>query len=461
VRPDNLAYVIYTSGSTGQPKGVAVTHGGLANYLSWSTERYDMSAGGGAPLHSSLAFDLTVTSAVLPLVTGSAVAVSTAGGAEGLAELVRSSPEFGLAKVVPAHLPLLGEMLAEKESASAARTWVVGGEALQGEVVREWLARAPQAVVVNEYGPTETVVGCSVFEARAGQEFADSVPIGRPVANTRLYVLDESLRPVPQGVAGELYIAGAQVARGYVRRPGLTAERFVASPFGEPGERLYRSGDLARWSADGQLEYLGRSDEQVKIRGFRIEPGEVASVLQAHPSVAQAAVVAREDAPGDTRLVAYAVPADPEHDEPELRSQLRTFVGGRLPEYLVPSAVVLLDALPLTVNGKLDRKALPAPEAEAGSSGRPPANDREEQLCAAFADVLGLESVGVDDDFFTLGGHSLLAVRLANRIRTVLGVDMEIAVLFDAPTVAELAQRLGDRKPAKRALRPMRNQEES
>ncbi|MFC9133487.1 amino acid adenylation domain-containing protein, partial [Streptomyces sp. NPDC057099] len=328
--------MIYTSGSTGRPKGVAVTHGGLANYVGWAAGVYGMAGGGGAPLHSSLAFDLTVTSVVLPLVSGSAVVVSRAGGAEGLASLVGERGGFGLAKVVPAHLPLLGELLADERVAGAARTWVVGGEALPGAVVRGWLERAPGSVVVNEYGPTEAVVGCCVFEVRAGQWLGESVPIGRPVANTRVFVLDGGLRPVVPGVVGELYIAGAQVARGYVRRAGLTAERFVASPFGA-GERMYRSGDLARWNADGQLEYWGRADEQVKVRGFRIEPGEVESVLVGHPGVSRAAVVAREDVPGDVRLVAYVVAGEVGGD---LSVVVREFAASRLPEHMVPSAVV-------------------------------------------------------------------------------------------------------------------------
>ncbi|WP_399933384.1 non-ribosomal peptide synthase/polyketide synthase [Streptomyces kanamyceticus] len=456
VEPQSLAYVIYTSGSTGRPKGVAVTHGGLANYVMWAADTYRMSGGGGAPLHSSLAFDLTVTSVLVPLVSGSAVVVSEAGGAEGLADLIREPGGFGLVKAVPAHLPLLTEMLSAEQAATSARTWVVGGEALPGGVVRDWLSRAPGSVVVNEYGPTETVVGCCVFEVSAGQVVGESVPIGRPIANTRLYVLDEFLQPVAPGVSGELYVAGVQLARGYVRRPGLTAERFAANPF-EPGGRMYRTGDVARWTADGILEYLGRADEQVKVRGYRIEPGEVQAVVAAHPQVAQVAVVAREDVPGDTRLVAYVVPTDLDDAEPELPSQLLQFTATRLPEHMVPSAVVVLDALPLTANGKLDRKALPAPDASmAAGSGRGPATREEEVLCEAFAQVLRLEKVGVDDDFFALGGHSLLATELVIRIRAALGIDVEIRALFNAPTVAGLAQQLGTEKSTRPALRRMR-----
>ncbi|MFD5799509.1 amino acid adenylation domain-containing protein, partial [Streptomyces diastatochromogenes] len=453
VSADGLAYVIYTSGSTGRPKGVAVTHGGLANYAQWAAGSYGTE--GGAPLHSSLAFDLTVTSVVVPLVSGAPVVVSREGGAEGLAQLLGDGDGFGLVKAVPAHLPLLSEMLTDGQIKGAAATWVVGGEALPGSVVRGLLEKAPGSVVVNEYGPTETVVGCAVFEIRAGQEVGEPVPIGRPIANTRLYVLDDFLRPVAPGVAGELYIAGAQLARGYVKRPGLTAERFVANPF-DPGLRMYRTGDVARWRADGQLEFLGRADEQVKVRGFRIEPGEVQAVVAAHPQVAQAAVVAREDMPGDVRLVAYVVTDDEEADG--LPGQVRAFVAQRLPEYMVPSAVVLLDALPLTGNGKLDRKALPAPDHAAGAgTGRAPANRQEELLCQAFAAVLGLEKVGVDDDFFELGGHSLLAVELVARIRAVLEAEVSIRTLFDAPTVAGLAQRLGTEKSSRPTLRPMRD----
>ncbi|MEV0569340.1 amino acid adenylation domain-containing protein, partial [Dactylosporangium sp. NPDC050588] len=431
--PGQVAYVIYTSGSTGTPKGVAVTHDGLANYVSWAIGDYGP-AGRGAVLHSSLAFDLTVTSVLVPLAAGSPVVASPEGGAEGLAGLVNGGG-FDVLKVVPGHLPLLARLIDDAAAPDAARVLVVGGEALTAGPVRQWLDRAPGSVVVNEYGPTETVVGCCVHRVTSDQPIdGDLVPIGRPIANTRLYVLDRRLRPVAVGVPGELYIAGAQLARGYVGRPGLTADRFVADPF-DAGGRLYRTGDVVRWTTAGDLVYLGRADEQVKVRGYRIEPGEVEAVLTVHPLVVQAAVVAREDVPGDRRLVAYVVA----EDGADLAGvDLRQFAAARLPEHMVPSVVLALDALPLTHNGKLDRKALPAPDAATAGTGRGPANAREELFCQGFAEVLGAATVGADDDFFALGGQSLLAVRLVEWLR-VRGVPVSVRALFDMPTPAGLA----------------------
>ncbi|MYW17110.1 AMP-binding protein, partial [Streptomyces sp. SID2955] len=272
--------------------------------------------------------------------------------------------------------------------------------------------------------------------------------------NHRLYVLDPALRLVPPGTPGELYIAGTGLAQGYLDRPSLTADRFVADPYGPPGTRMYRSGDLVRWNEHGSLEYLGRADQQVKLRGFRIEPGEIETVLAGHPAVGQAVVTVREDRPGDKRLVAYLTAQDGARVDVE---DVKRRTAGLLPEYMVPSALVLLDAIPLTGNGKVDRKALPAPAVCAEAApGRAPRTPKEEVLCGLFAEVLGLPSVTVDDHFFHLGGHSLLATRLVGRIRTVLGVEISVATLFEHPIVATLVEKLDGAEAARPKLRPMR-----
>ncbi|WP_344518014.1 amino acid adenylation domain-containing protein, partial [Streptomyces paradoxus] len=440
--PDALAYVIYTSGSTGTPKGVAVPHWSLANYVSTVPGRVGLGAAGDRyALLQGQATDLGNTVVFASLTTGGELHILDEDAATDPAAVTAYLAEHAIdhVKAVPSHLAALAGA-GDAAAVLPAKSLVLGGEAASPVWVRDLLAVAGDCAVFNHYGPTEATIGVTTTRLTPESVPGAVVPIGAPVANTRVYVLDRWLSLVAPGVAGELYVAGAGLARGYVGRAGLTAERFVASPFGGPGGRLYRTGDLVRWNADGQLEYLGRADEQVKIRGFRIEPGEVQAVVAGHPQVAQAAVVAREDVPGDKRLVAYVVPTEGV-DAGELVQEVRQFVMGQLPEYMVPSAVVVLESLPLTPNGKLDRKALPAPEYATGS-GRGPSTVREEILCAAFAEVLGVDSVGVDDSFFALGGHSLLAIRLVEILRT-RGVSVSVRALFQSPTVAGLAVAAG------------------
>ncbi|MET0396662.1 MAG: amino acid adenylation domain-containing protein, partial [Longimicrobiaceae bacterium] len=439
LRPENAAYVIYTSGSTGRPKGVEVVHRGLGNYLAWAVDAY-AGEGHGAPVHSSLAFDLTVTSLLVPLLRGERVVLTDeADAVEGLARALREEPGFTLVKLTPAHLGLLAEQLTEAEAAAAARTLVVGGEALPAELAAYWRRVAPGTVVVNEYGPTETVVGCIVHRVEDADGAAGSVPIGRPIAGTRAYVLGAGMQPAPLGASGELYVGGAGVARGYLGRPDLTAERFVPDPFGgEPGARLYRTGDRVRWLASGEMEYLGRTDFQLKVRGFRVEPGEIEAALLEDPRVREALVMQREDAAGQRQLVAYVVPAE---GAAPSAAELRARLQGVLPDHMVPAWFAVLKSVPLTANGKVDRHALPAPEA-AGHGSAAPRTVTEEVLAGIWEDVLGVERVGADDSFFELGGHSLLVTRIVSRVRQALEVEVPLRAIFDAPTVSGLARRI-------------------
>jgi amino acid adenylation domain-containing protein len=400
--PDDVAYVIYTSGSTGRPKGVQVGHRALATYLGWARQAYP-SLAGRALLHTSASFDLTVTTLLGPL---------TAGGS------IVDSGRPGFVKATPTHLAVL------PEESYPTGDLVVGGEALMGEAVRPFSGIA----VTNEYGPTEATVGCIAH--RLERPVDGPVPIGRPTPGTRVYVLDDRLRPVPPGVAGQLFLAGAQLAHGYLGLPELTAERFPDGPFG----RMYATGDLVRWRRDGTLDYLGRTDDQVKLRGFRIEPGEVEAALRELPEIRDAAVAVREGT-----LVGYVVgSADGAADA------LRT----TLPEYLVPTVFVTLEALPVAASGKLDRAALPDPQLGGGTEYVAPGTAAEELVAEVLGELLGVEKLGVHDDFFAHGGNSLLAIRAMVRIRKQVGVDLPVRGLFSFTTVAELAAEVERRLEA-------------
>ncbi|MGR9134010.1 non-ribosomal peptide synthase/polyketide synthase [Rhizobium leguminosarum] len=444
----HLAYVIYTSGSTGTPKGVMVEHRGMTNYLSWARESYAPTS--SSVVSSSLAFDATITSLFAPLICGGHEhLISNRNETENLK--VELGLGRSLVKITPSHLDVLGQQLQSAGGSSQVEVLVIGGEALSSSTVELWRQIQPAARMVNEYGPTEAVVGCAFHDIPADLSASTNVPIGRPISNTRLYVLDDHGQPVPFGAVGELYIGGAGVARGYLNRPDLTAERFLADPFsGKAGARMYRSGDLARYLPDGNLEFLGRNDDQVKIRGFRIEPGEIAARLLEHELVGDAAVVAHADAAGDKRLVAYVVAkttdGSAEADGAGLAASLRAHLGGLLPDYMVPSAFVRLEALPLTVNGKLDRKALPVPDddAYARRAYEAPQGEIETLLAGIWAELLGVERVGRHDNFFELGGHSLLAVRVLVRLTEALAVELPLAILFAKPTLADLALSVGE-----------------
>ncbi|HEX8338906.1 MAG TPA: amino acid adenylation domain-containing protein, partial [Pyrinomonadaceae bacterium] len=438
--PDNLAYVIYSSGSTGTPKGVPVVHRGLVNSTLARLDHY-AEAVHAFLLLPSFAFDTSVGVIFWTLCRGGALVIPDVR--------LHQDPRY-LARLVARHrvshligLPSLYALLLEQArpgQLDSLKTVVVAGEACPAELPARHFEALPAASLYNEYGPTEATVWCSVhdFDAR---EAGAPVTIGRPIANTSLYLLDENLRPVPVGVHGELYVGGANLARGYLKRPALTAERFVPDPFSKgPGARLYRTGDVARYAPDGRIEFLGRNDQQVKIRGFRVELMEIEATLEQLPSVRQAVVLARDDAPGGKRLVAYVVPEGASELAPgELRGHLRE----RLPDYMVPAAFIFLEEFPLNPSGKVNRRRLPAPDWS-----RPGLEDEfvaartpvEELLAGMWAELLGLERVGAGDNFFELGGHSLLATQVVSRLSDIFKVDIPLRTLFESPVVASFAE---------------------
>jgi amino acid adenylation domain-containing protein/non-ribosomal peptide synthase protein (TIGR01720 family) len=436
VHPDSAAYLMYTSGSTGRPKGVVVTHRAVVGQLAWTAERFGFGPGERVLHQYSTSFDPSVQEIFAPLLTGGTVVIARPDGHRDpayLAGLIRDERVTNV-DLVPS---LYGALLAEEEAGqwwAGLRRAFSGGEALPVPLARRWRERTG-VPLFNVYGPTEAVIQVTSWEAGSEPGEEGTVPIGRPVWNTRLYVLDRYLRPVGEGESGELYIAGAQLARGYHGRTALSAERFVADPFGGPGERMYRTGDMVQFSGDGVLTYLGRTDHQVKIRGNRVELGEIEARLRDEPAVGGAVVVARDDDRGVKQLVAYVVPAaGADLDVATVRSTL----SGSLPAPMVPSHFVELDALPLTPGGKIDHKALPAPEVRSRRQGRTAREGRERQLCAIFAAVLGIDEVDADEDFFVLGGDSILSMSVSSRARKA-GLPISPRDVFEHRTPAALA----------------------
>ncbi|NEO23277.1 MULTISPECIES: non-ribosomal peptide synthetase [unclassified Moorena] len=452
VTSENLAYIIYTSGSTGKPKGTMIVHSGMVNYLNWCTKAYNVAEFEGCPVNSSIGFDATITSLFSPLFVGAKVVLlPEQEEIEALKKALCSDTKFSLVKITPSHLEILSNLLAQEQVEIKTQAFILGGEALSEKHTLFWQQYAPTIRLINEYGPTETVVGCCIYEVKKNTLYhRKNIPIGRPIYNTKLYILDKYLQPVTIGVIGELYIGGAGVARGYLNRPELTSERFITNPFGN--SKLYKTGDLARYLPDGNIEFLGRIDNQVKIRGFRIELSEIEATLIQHPEIQEAVVIVREVLPGDKRLVAYVV--SPGENIDILTTKLRGFLKQKLPQYMIPNAFVVLDALPLTPNGKVDRRGLPAPDTSRQLGAETfvaPRDSTELQLAQIWSQVLGIQPIGVTDNFFELGGHSLLAVRLVAEIEKVTQTKLPLAALFQFTTIEEIASLLKEREVADNA----------
>ncbi|WP_344318275.1 non-ribosomal peptide synthetase, partial [Streptomyces javensis] len=440
MHPEHPAYVIYTSGSTGTPKAVVVPHGAIVNNLLWRIETFGWTEHDRFLMRTPMSFDVSVWELFCPLLTGGSIIGTDPDHHADPGHLLSAVERHGVTVVhcVPTLLRLLLEWEGARRLCASVRHVVCGGEPLTADLRDSFVATLPHARLHNSYGPTETTVDTTGYLTTP--EDTGPPPIGTPVGNTRLFVLDAGLGLVPVGVVGELYVAGCGMARGYWARPGLTGERFVACPYGAGGgERMYRTGDLVRWTAEGQLEFCGRADEQVKVRGFRIEPGEIQTALTAHPGIGQAVVTVREDRPGDRRLVAYLTPAQAGAETPPA-AEIRTQLAHQLPHYMIPSHYVPLERLPLTANGKLDHAALPTPTPAATGTGqgRAPAGAHERRLCELFADVLAIPEAGPEDGFFALGGDSILSIQLVSRARQE-GLQLTPRQVFQHQTPAALA----------------------
>ncbi|WP_236721488.1 amino acid adenylation domain-containing protein [Trichormus sp. NMC-1] len=456
VKSNNLAYIIYTSGSTGKPKGVQIQHQGVVNFLTTMNQQPGLTAKDTLNAVTTISFDIAGLELYLPLIVGAKVIVVTGEIATDANRLLNQI-QHSVVTVMQA-TPATWQMLLNAGlSTGKLNTKVLcGGEALTTQLANQLLATVSE--VWNVYGPTETTIWSTVSKVEKTNASGGEglIPIGRPIANTQIYILDTYLQPVPIGIAGELYIGGVGVARGYLNRPELTAERFISHPFNnQPEARLYKTGDLARYLENGDIEYLGRIDNQVKIRGFRIELGEIESVLNQHSNLREAKVICREDIPGDKRLVAYIIPTSNKNSPSAISEQIREYLKQKLPNYMVPSAFVVLETFPLTPNGKIDHRALPAVDFTfAKSNYTAPRTPTEEILSNIWSQVLKVDNIGIEDNFFELGGHSLIATQVISLIRQTFNLELPLRLLFETPTIAKISEQIGNTEQSDNLLVP-------
>jgi amino acid adenylation domain-containing protein len=456
---DNMAYVIYTSGSTGRPKGVAGAHRQLLHYIEGIRERLDVTPGSSFVMHQTLAVDAPITYMYTALLTGGVlhlVSQERATDALMLGDYFQKH-QIDYFKTAPSHMAALLAST-EPERVMPRRLLLLGGEASSSSWIEDVQALAAGCVIVNHYGPTETTCGVLTYRrtSAAIRQQTPTLPLGRPLANSRIYLLDSELNPCPIGVTGEVYIGGGGLARGYLHRAALTAEKFIPDPFSdEAGARMYQTGDLAKYLSDGNVVFLGRTDHQVKVRGFRIELEEIETVLGQHAKVRSAIVVAREHEGADGKqLVAYVVA---QGEQPPTTNELRQFLGEKLPDYMIPSVVVPLEEFPRTPQGKIDRRALPAPEmsrAQLAREYRAARNATEERLVGIWESLLSIERIGIDDNFFELGGHSLLATQIISRTREAFQVELPLRRLFERPTISGIAEAIHEAKEKRESVSP-------